>query len=275
MTQGRYRCSRSSRSHSLPGSSVPAALRQDGPVPCRTCCERRRIDVLKFPCPLHHEPDKARFHRHLATGSDDAGTPSGLVQIFGAYRAAGLRRPHVGCQITRVTHGRSHPPGDKHFERGKPMTVVIICVARTRCCSCSPRARCLEIGIGHRRRIARQPFDVVRGRSRASRSRPIARSPSRGETRARQVRPEGPFGDDGLLLGPTRSRAPMSTLPRPSCIRNDPILCCARSSIAVNGPAVEGIAERGARSGACARRPAVPECSACGPRGWPGDALHR
>ena len=81
------------------------------------------VDVLKFPVPVHHERDTARYIGTadlVITQDPDTGWFN-----LGAYRAQVYDERTIGCQITEGKHGRIHR--DTYFERGESMKVVIVC----------------------------------------------------------------------------------------------------------------------------------------------------
>src|SRR3989304_9173197 len=85
--------------------------------------EGDKVDVLKFPVPLHHELDKSRYigTADLVITKD----PDTDWYNLGAYRCQVYDERTIGCQITEGKHGRIHR--DKYFERGQTMKVAGVC----------------------------------------------------------------------------------------------------------------------------------------------------
>ncbi|MGH7887812.1 MAG: UbiD family decarboxylase domain-containing protein, partial [Candidatus Binatia bacterium] len=85
--------------------------------------EGDQVDVLKFPVPVHHELDQARYlgTADLVITKD----PDSDWYNLGAYRCQVYDGKTVGCQITEGKHGRIHR--DKYFERGQRMKVAVVC----------------------------------------------------------------------------------------------------------------------------------------------------
>ena len=85
--------------------------------------EGDKVDVLKFPVPLHHELDKSRYigTADLVITKD----PDTDWYNLGAYRCQVYDERTIGCQITEGKHGRIHR--DTYFERGQSMKVVVVC----------------------------------------------------------------------------------------------------------------------------------------------------
>src|SRR5207302_65812 len=81
---------------------------------------------------------------------------------LGAYRSQVYDGRTVGCQITEGKHGRIHR--DKHFERGKPMKVVILCGQDPLLflLASSPLPEISEFDIAGG--LRGEPIDVIRGR---------------------------------------------------------------------------------------------------------------
>jgi 4-hydroxy-3-polyprenylbenzoate decarboxylase len=143
---------------------------------------------------------------------------------LGAYRAQVYDGKTVGCQITEGKHGRIHR--DKHFERGKPMKVVILCGQDPLLflLASSPLPEISEYDIAGG--LRGEPVDCIRGPFTGFPIPADCEIAIEGETVPGQVRPEGPFGE---WMGYYSD----DTVPRPYVNvktilhRNDPILCCA------------------------------------------------
>ena len=194
---------------------------KDGPV-LENVLEGDAIDVLKFPVPLHHEKDKARYIGTaccVMTQDPDAGWFN-----LGAYRSQVYDRNTVGCQITEGKHGRIHR--DKNFERGKPMKVAIVCgqdpLLFMLASSPLPEISELDIAGG----LRGEPIDVIKGPYTGFPIPADAEIVLEGETVPGQVRPEGPFGEwMGYYSDDTQPRPYVNI--KTILYRNDPILCCA------------------------------------------------
>ncbi len=195
---------------------------KDGPI-LQNVIQGDQCDVLKFPVPLHHELDKARYIGTadcVMTQDPDAGWFN-----LGAYRSQVYDGKTIGCQITEGKHGRIHR--DKYFERGQSMKVVILCgqdpLLFMLASSPLPDGISeLDIAGG----LRGEPIDVIRGPYTGF---PIPASCEiaiEAEAVPGQVRPEGPFGE---WMGYYSD----DTVPRPYLNvktilhRNDPVLCCA------------------------------------------------
>jgi len=181
------------------------------------------VDVLKFPVPLHHELDKARY-----VGTADCvitkDPDTGWYNI-GAYRCQVYDGKTVGCQITEGKHGRIHR--DKYFERGQSMKVVVV-VGQDPLLymlSASP----LPEGVSEydfAGGIRGEPIEVIKGPYTGFPIPADAEIAIEAEAVPGQVRPEGPFGE---WMGYYSD----DVVPRPYLnvktilYRNDPILTCA------------------------------------------------
>ncbi len=93
-----------------------------GPI-LENVLEGDQVDVLKFPVPIHHERDQARY-----VGTADmciTKDPDEDWYNFGAYRCQVYDKKTIGCQITEGKHGRIHR--DKYFERGQSCKFAVVC----------------------------------------------------------------------------------------------------------------------------------------------------
>ncbi|MGH7772112.1 MAG: UbiD family decarboxylase [Candidatus Binatia bacterium] len=185
--------------------------------------EGGKVDVLKFPVPLHHELDKSRY-----IGTADCvitKDPDSDWYNIGAYRCQVYDAKTIGCQITEGKHGRIHR--DKYFERGESMKVVIVCGQDPLLylLSASPLPEGVsefEFAGG----IRGKPIDVVRGPYTGFPIPADAEIAIEGEAVPGQTKPEGPFGE---WMGYYSD----DVVPRPYInvktilYRNDPILTCA------------------------------------------------
>ncbi len=181
------------------------------------------VDVLKFPVPLHHELDEARYigTADLVITKD----PDTDWYNLGAYRAQVYDGKAIGCQITEGKHGRIHR--DKYFERGQSMKVVLVCGQDPLLymLSASP----LPEGIGEydfAGGLRGEPIDVIKGPYTGFPIPADAEIAIEGETVPGHVKPEGPFGEwTGYYSD--------DVVPRPYVdvktilYRDDPILTCA------------------------------------------------
>ncbi|MFL5061768.1 MAG: UbiD family decarboxylase [Xanthobacteraceae bacterium] len=200
---------------------LPPRFVNDGAI-FENVLEGDAIDVLKFPVPRHHERDTARF-----IGTADCvmtqDPDSGWFNL-GAYRAQVYDGRTVGCQITEGKHGRIHR--DKHFERGQPMKVVILCgqdpLLFLLASSPLPEVSELDIAGG----LRGEPIEVVRGPYTGFPIPADCEIAIEGETVPGEVRPEGPFGEwMGYYSDDTQPRPYVNV--KTVLHRNDPILCCA------------------------------------------------
>ena len=154
--------------------------------------EGDEVDVLKFPVPLHHELDKARY-----IGTADCvitKDPDSDWFNLGAYRCQVYDGKIIGCQITEGKHGRIQR--DKYFERGQSMKVVVL-VGQDPLLyllSSSP----LPEGISEydfAGGIRGKPIEVIRGPYTGFPIPADAEIAIEGEAVPGQVKPEGPFGE--------------------------------------------------------------------------------
>lgn len=185
--------------------------------------EGNEIDVLRFPVPLHHELDKARYIGTadlVITKDPDAGWFN-----LGAYRCQVYDAKTIGCQITEGKHGRIHR--DKYFERGQSMKVVVVCgqdpLLYMLSASPLPEGTSeLEFAGG----IRGEPVEVVKGPYTGFPIPADAEIAIEGEIVPGNVKPEGPFGE---WMGYYSD----DVVPRPYIdvktilYRDDPILTCA------------------------------------------------
>ena len=187
--------------------TLPPRFVKDGPI-LQNVLEGDKVDVLKFPVPRHHEQDKARY-----IGTADCvmtQDPDDGWFNLGAYRAQVYDGKTVGCQITEGKHGRIHR--DKYFERGQPMKVVdpvrpgpaavhagVEPAAGNRASSTSPAA------------CAASRSTWCAGPTRASRSRPTARSRSKARPCPGRCGRKGRSANGWATTPTTPSRGPMST----------------------------------------------------------------
>jgi 4-hydroxy-3-polyprenylbenzoate decarboxylase len=185
--------------------------------------EGDKVDVLKFPVPLHHELDKSRY-----IGTADCvitKDPDSDWYNIGAYRSQVYDAKTIGCQITEGKHGRIHR--DKYFERGQSMKVVIVCGQDPLLylLSASP----LPEGISEydfAGGIRGKPIEVIRGPYTGFPIPADAEIAIEGEAVPGQTKPEGPFGE---WMGYYSD----DVVPRPYInvktilYRDNPILTCA------------------------------------------------
>jgi 4-hydroxy-3-polyprenylbenzoate decarboxylase len=181
------------------------------------------VDVLKFPVPVHHERDQARYIGTadlVITQDPDEGWFN-----LGAYRAQVYDGKTIGCQITEGKHGRIHR--DTYFERGQSMKVAIVCGQDPLLymLSASPLPRGVseyDFAGG----LRGEPIDVIRGPYTGFPIPADAEIVIEGEAVPGNVKPEGPFGE---WMGYYSD----DVVPRPYVdvktilYRNDPILTCA------------------------------------------------
>ena len=185
--------------------------------------EGDKVDVLKFPVPLHHELDKSRY-----IGTADCvitKDPDSDWFNAGAYRCQVYDGKTIGCQITEGKHGRIQR--DKYFERGQNMKVVVVCGQDPLLymLSASPlpeRISELDFAGG----LRGEPIEVVRGPYTGFPIPADAEIAVEGEMVPGQTKPEGPFGE---WMGYVSD----DVVPRPYIdvksvlYRDDPILTCA------------------------------------------------
>ena len=239
--------------------TLPPRFVKDGPV-LQNVLEGDKIDVLKFPVPLHHEKDKARYIGTaccVMTQDPDSGWFN-----LGAYRSQVYDRNTVGCQITEGKHGRIHR--DKNFERGKPMKVAIVCgqdpLLFMLASSPLPEISELDIAGG----LRGEPIDVIRGPYTGFPIPADAEIVLEGETVPGQVRPEGPFGEwMGYYSDDTQPRPYVNVKIDPLSQRSDPVLRAAAQAGRRDRPA-QGHRRRRADLERARRLAACRRCSACG-----------
>ncbi|MEA2638810.1 MAG: hypothetical protein QOF51_204 [Chloroflexota bacterium] len=181
------------------------------------------VDVLKFPVPLHHDRDTARY-----VGTADlviTKDPDSDWYNLGAYRAEVYDGRTVGCQITEGKHGRIHR--DTYFERGQSMKVAIVCGQDPLLymLSASPLPKGVseyEFAGG----LRGEPIDVVLGPYTGFPIPADAEIVIEGETVPGNVRPEGPFGEwMGYYSDDVVARPYVDV--KTVLYRNNPILTCA------------------------------------------------
>jgi 4-hydroxy-3-polyprenylbenzoate decarboxylase len=185
--------------------------------------EGDNVDVLKFPVPLHHELDKARYigTADLVITKD----PDTDWYNLGAYRCQVYDGKTIGCQITEGKHGRIHR--DKYFERGQTVKVAVVCGQDPLLymLSASP----LPSGVSEydfAGGLRGEPVEVVKGPYTGFPIPADAEIVVEGEMVPGQVKPEGPFGE---WMGYYSD----DVVPRPYInvktilYRDDPILTCA------------------------------------------------
>ncbi|MEE9531260.1 MAG: UbiD family decarboxylase, partial [Syntrophobacteria bacterium] len=150
------------------------------------------VDVLKFPVPLHHELDRARF-----IGTADCvitKDPDSEWFNLGTYRSQVYDGKTIGCQITAGKHGRIQR--DKYFERGEPMKVVIVVgqdpLLYLLASSPLPKGISEYDFAGG---ICGEPVEVVRGPYTGFPIPADAEIAIEGETVPGMLKPEGPFGE--------------------------------------------------------------------------------
>ncbi len=181
------------------------------------------VDVLKFPVPLHHELDEARY-----IGTADCvitKDPDSDWYNLGAYRCQVYDGKTIGCQITEGKHGRIQR--DKYFERGESMKVVVL-VGQDPLLyllSASP----IPEGISEydfAGGLRGEPIDVVRGPYTGFPIPADAEIAIEGEIVPGQVKPEGPFGEWMGYYSDDVVPRPYINVKR-ILYRDDPILTCA------------------------------------------------
>jgi len=181
------------------------------------------IDVLKFPVPLHHEADKARYigtANAVITRDPDTG-----LFNFGTYRNQVYDGKTIGCQITEGKHGRIHR--DKYFERGQPMKAVVLVGLDPLLFMLASSPLPEEISeIEFMGGLRGAPVDVIKGPFTGFPIPADAEIAIEGEMVPGEVRPEGPFGEwMGYYSDDTQPR-PYLTV-KTVLHRNNPILTCA------------------------------------------------
>ncbi|HEY6201025.1 MAG TPA: UbiD family decarboxylase [Candidatus Binatia bacterium] len=195
---------------------------KDGPI-LKNVLEGDKVDVLKFPVPIHHEQDTARY-----IGTADmciTKDPDDGWYNFGAYRCQVYDEKTIGCQITEGKHGRIHR--DKYFERGQSCKFAIVCGQDPLLylLSSSPLPRGVseyDFAGG----IRGEPVEVVKGPYTGFPIPADAEIVVEGEAVPGNVKPEGPFGE---WMGYYSD----DVVPRPYIdvktvlYRDNPILTCA------------------------------------------------
>jgi 4-hydroxy-3-polyprenylbenzoate decarboxylase len=195
---------------------------KDGPI-LENVLEGDKVDVLKFPVPVHHDKDTARY-----IGTADmciTKDPDECWYNFGAYRCQVYDEKTIGCQITEGKHGRIHR--DKYFERGQSCKFAIVCGQDPLLylLSSSPLPRGVseyDFAGG----IRGEPVEVVKGPYTGFPIPADAEIVVEGEAVPGNVKPEGPFGE---WMGYYSD----DVVPRPYIdvktvlYRDNPILTCA------------------------------------------------
>jgi UbiD family decarboxylase len=201
---------------------IPPRYVTDGPI-FENVLEGDEVNVLRFPVPIHHEGDTARYigTADLVITKD----PDADWYNLGAYRAQVYDERTVGCQITEGKHGRIHR--DTYFERGQSTKMAIVCGQDPLLymLSASPLPRGVseyDFAGG----LRGEPIDVVRGPYTGFPIPADAEIVLEGEAVPGNVKPEGPFGE---WMGYYSD----DVVPRPYLdvktilFRNNPILTCA------------------------------------------------
>lgn len=181
------------------------------------------MDVLKFPVPLHHELDRARF-----IGTADCvitKDPDSEWFNLGTYRSQAYDGKTIGCQITAGKHGRIQR--DKYFERGEPMKVVIV-VGQDPLLyllAASPLPKGIseyEFAGG----IRGGPVEVIRGPYTGFPIPADAEIAIEGETVPGELKPKGPFGEWMGYYSDDDVQRPYVNV-KTILYRDNPILTCA------------------------------------------------
>lgn len=183
----------------------------------------KKINVLSFPVPRHHELDRARY---IATASCViTKDPDEGWYNLGTYRCQVFDGKTIGLQITEGKHGRIHL--DKYFERGEAMKVAILVgqdpLLYLLSSSRIPHGVC-EYDIAGA--IRGEPVEVIRGEYTDFPIPASAEIVIEGEVVPGRLKEEGPFGEwMGYYCSKPKSRHYVNV----KCVmhRNNPILCCA------------------------------------------------
>ena len=181
------------------------------------------VDVLKFPVPLHHELDRARF-----IGTADCvitKDPDSEWFNLGTYRSQVYDGKTIGCQITAGKHGRIQR--DKYFERGEPMKVVLVVgqdpLLYLLASSPLPKGISEYDFAGG---ISGEPVEVVRGPYTGFPIPADAEIAIEGETVPGMLKPEGPFGEWMGYYSDDDVQRPYVNV-KTILYRDNPILTCA------------------------------------------------
>src|SRR4026207_230122 len=100
---------------------IPPKIVKDGPI-LENVVSGNKIDMLKFPVPIHHEDDGGRYIG-TACGVVTRDPDTGRVNV-GTYRVQVKTRDTCASYISNGKQGRIHR--DKYLKAGKPCPVAFI-----------------------------------------------------------------------------------------------------------------------------------------------------
>ncbi len=206
---------------------APVTVNQ-GPV-AENIMEGDEIDLYKFPSPFHHEKDGGRYfgtaHVVVTQHPDD-----GWYNL-GTYRCMVHDRKTLGLHITGGKHGRIHR--DLHFERGRPMKVVVAAGVDPALYLASaaeiPWGVCEYAYAGG---LKGEPITVMNGPYTGFPIPATAEIVVEGECRPGELKDEGPFGEwAGYYANRGLEQVPEPVIHVERILhRTDPILTCAQPS---------------------------------------------
>ncbi|HWP35295.1 MAG TPA: UbiD family decarboxylase, partial [Thermodesulfobacteriota bacterium] len=204
---------------------IPPKVVSDGPI-LENVDEGDRVNLLKFPVPLHHEQDGGRYIGTaciVMTRDPDEGWVN-----LGTYRGMVHDEKTVGVYISPGKHGRIHR--QKYFERGKPCPVAV-CVGQDPLLFLAAGNEVpygmseLDYAGGFKGR----PIEVIEGRYTGLPIPAHAEIAYEGFMYPGEGKDEGPFGEwTGYYASGERSEPFIRV--QAVYYRNDPILTCARPS---------------------------------------------
>jgi UbiD family decarboxylase len=204
---------------------IPPKVVKSGPVG-EHVDEGDRINLLKFPVPVHHEQDGGRY---IGTGClvVTRDPDEGWINL-GTYRGMVHDRTTVGLYISPGKHGRLHR--QKYFERGQPCPVVV-CVGQDPALFLASGNE-VPYGLSeldYAGGFKGAPFEVIEGRHTGLPIPAAAEIAYEGEMLPKEGKDEGPFGE---WTGYYASGERAEPFVRVKAIyhRDDPILTCARPS---------------------------------------------
>jgi 4-hydroxy-3-polyprenylbenzoate decarboxylase len=197
---------------------------KDGPV-LENVVRGDKVDMLKFPVPIHHEDDGGRYVG-TACGVVTRDPDSGRINV-GTYRVQAMGPDTCASYISNGKQGRIHR--DKYLKAGKPCPMVIVVgidpATYTAARYTLPDTVAEYDWAGG---LIGRPMDLIRGEVTGLPFPAHSEIVLEGEVSPTETAKEGPFGEwTGYYAGGARDE-PVIRIKR-AYYRNDPILTCAAS----------------------------------------------
>ncbi|MFB3884270.1 MAG: UbiD family decarboxylase [Thermodesulfobacteriota bacterium] len=203
---------------------IPPTYVKDGPV-LENVLEGDRVDLFRFPVPIHHELDGGRYIG-TADGVITRDPEEGWVNC-GTYRVQLVDKNTCILYISQGKQGRIQR--DKYLEKGKPCPVVVV-VGIDPLLYIAARYQ-VPWGVSEfdfAGGLLGEPVEVIKGKYTDLPIPARAEIVLEGEVLPDQKLPEGPFGEwHGYYAGGRRDE-PVLKIKR-VMFRNHPILTCAAS----------------------------------------------